>query len=647
MLQQLRPVRDSIKLVLFYILVAAISLFPHIELAFRQGEVQIYNIISAAIGLCEFVTLLLILRSLAKLSKQFSLGSKIKYLNFILVFIIITIYLIQDFSIHMSNNYVTEMAINNLADFRMIGFGLIFFVIIMAVSISTIVYHFVDSDNLHIIADGWKSAPRYISLVFLVILFSGYNVIPDNGSMVFSGQLPPLTSLVTTYTHTTRYYKLLYSYIDELEYKDKSETVQYLKTKVFDRPLYQYNKTANNAALNINSASEIKNVIVIFIEGTTARLLGSYGGHHSGLTNNIDAFADNSILVYNYYNHTAATFRGIQGQLTSTFNKMSKLEGDEGASWDNISENDCNQFISVPSILRNYGFRSVFFHPEQRGNNFDKMLNTLGFDEVYSKNLIIEKFLNNSASYDKTWYLSDRNLISGIISYLKTTEADQEKRFISWYSVGTHAFFNITEDGFRYGDGKNSSLNRLYNADMELGRLFDYLKSSAYSSNTLVILTSDHSAFPEPPTVEACKNHGCSSFFIDEIPLIIFSPGFQLRRLNAEYRNSLSLAPTILHMLNIQNTKNTFLGKSLFENKELNLSSYSAIGSDFFYYDETGVWHINNFNNASDGRGHIWQVPEKKAKIFWKNINMINKFYDDLDNHRVISEESEISCLSH
>src|SRR3546814_18404526 len=45
---------------------------------------------------------------------------------------------------------------------------------------------------------------------------------------------------------------------------------------------------------------------------------------------NLQALAGDTMVVDNYYNHTAATYRGLQGQMTSGFPRYGGSEGGKG-----------------------------------------------------------------------------------------------------------------------------------------------------------------------------------------------------------------------------------------------------------------------------------------------------------------------------
>src|SRR3546814_16774088 len=72
------------------------------------------------------------------------------------------------------------------------------------------------------------------------------------------------------------------------------------------------------------------NVIVLFIEGMSARTLEPYASTYPGLTPNLQALAGDTMVGDTYYNNTAATYRGLQGQLTSGLARAGGMEGGTG-----------------------------------------------------------------------------------------------------------------------------------------------------------------------------------------------------------------------------------------------------------------------------------------------------------------------------
>lgn len=144
--------------------------------------------------------------------------------------------------------------------------------------------------------------------------------------------------------------------------------------------------------------------------------------------------------------------------------------------------------------------------------------------------------------------------------------------------------------GIKYGTGENPALNRMHNFDAQLGKFLDYFQSSRFSDNTLLIITTDHATFPEPPVVEALRSDDYQAYFVDRIPFIIYYKGLSLpSTFDADYRTSVDFAPTLLHLLSIQKTDNAFIGYSIFEQPPKFHTPVAAFGDEFYFITPQGI----------------------------------------------------------
>lgn len=87
---------------------------------------------------------------------------------------------------------------------------------------------------------------------------------------------------------------------------------------------------------------------------------------------------------------------------------------------------------------------------------------------------------------------------------------------------------------------------------------------------------------------------------MDKIPFLVIGKDIAPEVLDAGGKNSLSFAPTILHMLGIQYSMNYFLGCSLLDKMCTSpFSHLSAIGSDYFNTSKENHVELiqNNSNN--------------------------------------------------
>jgi lipoteichoic acid synthase len=330
--------------------------------------------------------------------------------------------------------------------------------------------------------------------------------------------------------------------------------------------------------------AENPNIIVFFTEGFSARAINTYGSQHPEITPNIDDFAKSSMVVENYYNHTAATYRGLHGQLCSLFPTYG---GDEGwqTNYDDLPEVN---YYCLSNVFNKNGYETIFLDAHiEHESQVDEMMTQLGFKRVITGGVLSQKYLGNAKPKLK-FALSDKQFFEGLIDFLKVHEKDNRKKpfFMSLYNLGTHAFLGVTRDAKKYGNRKNRSLNTIHTLDSAFGRFWEYYKTSPYSENTIVIFTADHCHYPERAFVDAFEGPGYQNIFVDKIPLIIHDPTRKLpKTFDARNSTSLDFTPSLIHYLDLGNHKNPFMGTSMYEQRRKKYERYglSSIGTQELY----------------------------------------------------------------
>lgn len=351
----------------------------------------------------------------------------------------------------------------------------------------------------------------------------------------------------------------------------------------FYRPSYDYPEIAKKylkfdiyhpgAQVDSYIKTRPKSVIVIFTEGFSSKVIDRENNKGLKLTPNIDSYYKEGLVFKNYYNHTAATFRGLRGQLTSAYQYKDGIDG-KGEGFFQISSGKVNdtykhRLISLPEILNDYGYNTYFLASTEKESNLNALLKTMPFKKVYG----MEDF-----SWHKNDRMSDKKTFESLKELL--SEQDREKPFfIGVYPSGTH--HGMDSPDLIYNEGKNAFYNKFHNYDAQLGGFVRFFKDSPYYKNTILIITADHSTFPVPEFKSSFDIH--ANFFVDTIPLIILGNDIKSNIVDAKGYNSLSLAPTILNVLGINNHSNYFLGCSLFDKQCVSeFSHQSAIGDDFY-----------------------------------------------------------------
>ena len=394
-----------------------------------------------------------------------------------------------------------------------------------------------------------------------------------------------------------------------LHYNEKSK-YPFMKNQIYSSPIkYSANKIKSKP-----------NVIVFFLEGVSARSINCYGSEFKGLTPNIDEFAKNTMKVDNYYNHTAASCRGLQGQLCSIY----PFHGYGEWAASNNKNLESKNYSSIPSILNNFGYDTLFFCAENKP--ITQLFKMLKFKTVYNAKKIINELLQGREEYVKDDILTDKSFFEGFIKYLKLREKSKTKKpfFIGLYNIETHAYFKTPLNRVKYKNSNNDTLNSVHNLDLQFGKFYKYFKNSSYAKNTIVIVTTDHAHyFGDSHYQRTLKGH-YQLLPVDTIPFLVYNPFLNLpKRYDAKMGTSIDLAPTIFHMLGINNVENNFLGESLFERtKDYGVS---AIRHKFYFIYKNRIY--------------LSKCPKKElSKIFKIYIEYIKTFYSIESKNRVFKK---------
>lgn len=383
-----------------------------------------------------------------------------------------------------------------------------------------------------------------------------------------------------------------------------------------------------NKSLKSGHTLEKPNVIIIFTEGLSARTTSVYSDKYKNLTPNLKKFSENNhtMRVKNFYNHTAATYRGLHGQLCSLYPIYGK--GDVWFENDflNLSTID---YKCLPHILKNNGYETAYLnmHYIDESAN-DEMVSHFGFDTILSGESLSIKYLSGIDKI-KNSYLSDHQSYKVLVEYLKEKENNLNKPFLlTTYTIETHAYVDIGNDGIVYNDGKNNVLNTIHNLDNAFGKFWEYFKNSKYSKNTIILFTSDHAHYYGKEYINLMEEYGEEEYyrlFIDKVPLLIYSPTLKLAKdFDANQATSIDIAPTILHLINAKNEKNAFIGHSLFEkDNNIGIASY---GKNFYMIKDNK--HIYVDDNVAEEDKEKFKLIHKYIE-YTHQLEKKNKIYED------------------
>lgn len=357
---------------------------------------------------------------------------------------------------------------------------------------------------------------------------------------------------------------------DKIEFeKVKRETLtksEKLKQKFLKDGVQDYVKKPSNLP-------DKPNIILIFTEGFSHHIIDD----SRNITPTIKEYDSKSISFRNYYNHTFATYRGIESQLFSGYQ---------------IENNSRNYLISLPKFLSGQGYKTEFINTEPKNKEFTDYLSDLGFDNIHSSKLENGRKI----SFDKEAY---EELFSQIENYSK----NKSPFLISMYTFGTH----VSSDGYNYklGDGNDRVLNRFYEMDQQFKKFMDRFNSSPISENTVLIFTTDHATYVDDEYKKAFPNENRDHVSLDKIPFFIYYKGVSSQTIDVNGKNSLNMTPTVLDFLDYSST-NYFLGTSLFS-QDNNDNMFSSIYSEGTVLKKTSGSKVE-------------EIPESELKMIKEKV---------------------------
>lgn len=267
-------------------------------------------------------------------------------------------------------------------------------------------------------------------------------------------------------------------------------------------------------------------IVLIFIEGLSQNIIDD----SRNIMPYVQSFSEKSLRFKNYYNHTAATYRGLIGQLYS------------GHQYNNY---DSNTLISLQKILHDNGYRTTFINTEPENTYFTNYLKTFEFDRLVTK------------QGSDTW-LRDDEAYELLENVVVDSYENNIPDFTVIYTVGSHVTFDETK--IKYGDSKNGLLNRFANVDYYFGRFMKIFDGEEKYKDLVVVVTTDHCTYEDEDFIRTFEpEYKRKDFFCDTIPFFIWSNCIDALEIDARGRNSLCLAPTLLDFLDIDG-ENYFLG---------------------------------------------------------------------------------------
>ena len=277
-----------------------------------------------------------------------------------------------------------------------------------------------------------------------------------------------------------------------------------------------------------------RNVILVILESTGARHLGTYGGVPDP-TPNLTALARRSIVFERAYAVYPESIKGLFATLCSRYPAFD-------TSPEIYAAVAC---ASLPQTLASAGYRTALFHSGRFVYlGMASMIEHRGF-EVLEDAGAIGGQVNSSFGVD------DASTVQRVLDWIASLKKE-DRFFVSYLPVSGHSPYESSKPGpFKGRDDFTRYLNALHEGDEALGKLLTGLRALGHEDDTLVVVFGDHGeAFGEHP-----GNFAHTMFIHEEnvrVPYIIAAPGIaSAQRRVSRLASIVDTAPTILDLIGL------------------------------------------------------------------------------------------------
>ncbi|HTO16027.1 MAG TPA: sulfatase-like hydrolase/transferase [Edaphocola sp.] len=359
------------------------------------------------------------------------------------------------------------------------------------------------------------------------------------------------------------------------------------------QPIKQYHPS--------DSSWQKKNIVFIIWESLSKRYTGLEDPKTS-VTPFLDSLSRVSLTFMNGY---ANALRSNEG-LPSIFSGFPAMM--EGPVINSIYSN--NSFTSIPSLLRDEGYQTSFFHGGNNGTmSLDTYAENAGFSSYFGRTEY-----GDDKDYDGAWGIWDIPFLQFSFDQIMKMK---EPFCSSVFTLTSHVPFNVPKGFVPTVNHTKDEVERSMNyTDQALKLFFEKASKAPWFQNTIFVLSADH---------------GCpvanDPFYIDglgryQIPIIIFDPQ-KIKNAKEEHHlmQQLDILPTVMDYLGYD--------KPFFA---LGNSAFDPIANRFIFNYLSGNYSIirNNLHLKTNADQFVeaYKFPEdiKDSKNIIDQIKYLSTF---------------------
>ena len=326
-----------------------------------------------------------------------------------------------------------------------------------------------------------------------------------------------------------------------------------------------------------------KNVVVLIIESFGREYIGALNhdledGRYKGYTPCIDSLiAQSTTFRYSFCNGRKS-IDGMPSILSSIPMFVEPFF---------LTPASMNDYTGLAGILGNEGYQTAFFHGAQNGSmGFEAFAKKTGFQRYYGRTEY--EAAHGTNDFDGTWAIWDEPFFQ---YYAEEMSKMQQPFMTAIFSASSHHPFAIPEQYKAQFPEEHLPIQKCIRyTDMALGKFFATARKQPWFSNTIFVLTSDHTNQSDHAEYQSDLGGFCS-------PIIIYDPSHPEGQMEEKVAQQIDILPTILGMLGYQ-------------------KPYMAFGIDVLNTPAEDTWAVNYLNGIYQyvKYGYVLQFDGKQTK---------------------------------
>ena len=275
------------------------------------------------------------------------------------------------------------------------------------------------------------------------------------------------------------------------------------------------------------------NVVVIILESFGRESVGFFnkhlqGGQYKGYT----PFLDSLLGEGHAFRHSFANGRKSIDALPSVL--MGIPAGELPFV---LTPYASNKTQSLPSILKNKGYSTSFFHGAPNGSmGFKALVNLIGVDHYFGK----DEYAHDD-DFDGTWGIWDEPFFQ---YFANSINGFKEPFMTTVFSVSSHEPFKVPAAYTgKFPKGDHPLREAIGYTDMSLRKFFDTAKKMPWFKHTLFVITGDHASISYQPEYKTPWGEMT-------VPVLFYHPSdSSLKKTDDKIVQQIDVMPTVLSYL--------------------------------------------------------------------------------------------------